>query len=67
MNVFVDGVRTIIYVIFIVFVYPFVFDNNNWSLTVSFGSIILAALLFVVRKILKWRFFMFDENGKTIL
>lgn len=67
MNVYVDVGRSIIYILFIVFIYPFVFDNNNWSLTISFACIVMATLLFMVRKVLKWRFFLFDENGKKIL
>ena len=63
----VDIDRSCIYIIFIVFIYPFVLDNNNWSLTISFGCIIVATLLFIIRKTLKWRFFMFDENGKKIV
>lgn len=63
----VDIGRSCIYITFIVFVYPFVFDNNNWALTLSFFFIAVAILLFILRKILKWRFFMFDENGMQIL
>ena len=66
-NCWVDVLRTAFYVSSLVFVRPFVFENGNTVLFVSFWTFAVATFLFVVRKVMKWSYFLFDDKGKLIL
>ncbi len=66
-NFIVDILRTIFYILSLIFVQPFVFDNGNTVLFFSFWTFVVATLLFLVRKIMKWAYFLFDKKGRQIL
>lgn len=63
-NFIVDILRTIFYILSLIFVQPFVFDNGNTVLFFSFWTFVVATLLFLVRKIMKWAYFLFDKKGR---
>ncbi len=67
LNFIVDIFRTLLYVLSLVFVQPFVYDSNENLLMVSFWIFVLAIMLFFGRKVAKWAYFLFDKKGKLIL
>jgi hypothetical protein len=67
LNFIVDIVRTILYVLSLVFVQPFVYDNSEALLMVSFWIFAIAIALFLGRKVAKWAYYLFDKKGKLVL
>jgi hypothetical protein len=66
-NFLIDIARTDFYTLSLVFIQPFVFENNNDLLYFAFWFYVVAALFFVIRKVLKWKYYMFSKEGKLIL
>lgn len=66
-NCWVDILRTAFYTLSLIFVQPFVFDNGSTVLFFSFWTFAVATFLFVVRKVMKWAYFLFDSKGKLIM
>jgi hypothetical protein len=66
-NFIVDIVRATLYTVSLIFVQPFIYDNESGLLIVSFWTFVIAIALFIARKILKWKYFLFDEKGKKEL
>ena len=67
MNFITDIFRTIFYTLTLVFVGPYVNDNNDTLLTVSFYTFVAALGLFIIRKSIKWVYYLFDKQGKLII
>jgi hypothetical protein len=62
LDLVVDFLRVAIYIVVAVLMGPFVFsDPQDMVLILSFWSLILAATLFLIRKLLKWYVFLFKE------
>jgi hypothetical protein len=67
LNFIVDILRTVLYVLSLVFVQPFVYDNSETFLTASFWIFVIATVLFFGRKVVKWAYFLVDKKGKLVL
>lgn len=63
-NFIVDIVRAILYTLLLVFVQPFVFGSGNGIIHLSFGIYAITIALFIDRKYLKWRYYLFDSKGR---
>ena len=58
----VDCLRVVIYIFTGIFFGPFVYsDPQSSTLILSFWAFVLAAALFLMRKIIKWYVFLFKE------
>lgn len=66
-NFIVDILRAIFYILALIFVQPFVYDNNNDVLNAAFWVFAIATLLFIGRKFSKWVYFLLDNQGKLVL
>jgi hypothetical protein len=60
-----DILRTIFYILALVLIGPYIFSKENDDiLFTSFWLFLISVVLFAVRKIIKWHYFLGNEIGK---
>jgi hypothetical protein len=64
MNAVVDIIRTILYILNVVFIQRFVYDTDNNMLHWAFWLFSINIPLFIWRKITKWKYYFFTDEGK---
>jgi hypothetical protein len=68
LNFIADIIRFVFYTLSLVFVGPFVFENSEKTfLLISFWLFAFALIFFIIRKIIKWRYYLLDDVGKNKL